>query len=63
MCEFIPLHSCDYLYDILLKANVLTGEDNDGIKTRTLNKEMKFFWFYKVGSECKLNSWPDSSIQ
>ena len=48
MCEFIPLHSCDYLYDILLKANVLTGEDNDGIKTRTLNKEMKFLWFYKV---------------
>ena len=23
---------------------------------------MKLVWLYKVGSECELNSWPDSSV-
>ena len=23
---------------------------------------MKLEWLYKVGSECELNSWPDSSV-
>ena len=23
---------------------------------------MKLEWLYKVGSECEVNSWPDSSI-
>ena len=24
---------------------------------------MKLEWLYKVGSECELNSWPDSSVR
>ena len=41
MYQFIPLQSCDYLYEILLKANVANDEGNGRNETSTLNKEMK----------------------
>ena len=28
----------------------------------TLNNEMKLELMYKVGSECELNSWPNSTV-
>ena len=39
--RFIPLHSCDYLCEISLKANVATDEVNGRNETRALIKEMK----------------------
>ena len=61
MYQFIPLHSCDYLCEISLKENVATDEGNGRNETSALNKEMKLEYLYKVGSECELNSCPDSS--
>ena len=27
-----------------------------------IEQTVKLEWLYKVGSECELNSWPDSSV-
>ena len=40
MYQFISLHPCDYVCEILLKANVANDESNDRNETKTLNKEM-----------------------
>ena len=34
MYQFIPLHSCDYLCEISLKANVATDEGNVNTEQR-----------------------------
>ena len=47
---------------ISLKANVATDEGNDRNEMWTLDKEMKLEYLYKNGSECELNSWPNSSV-
>ena len=55
MYQLIPLHSCDYLFEISLKANVpkqnVNTEQRDEIGVAV-----------QVGSECELNSWPDISV-
>ena len=54
-----------YIYIYIYKhkyANVVTDEGKDRNETSTLRKKMKLKELYKVGSESKLNSGPDSSV-
>ena len=60
MYQLIPLHSCDYLNKNSMKtwrlAKAIAEMKCDAEQT------MKLEWLYKFGSECELNSWPDSSV-
>ena len=62
MDQFIPLHLCDYL-----KKNVDQNKRGDWRKAIAEMKcetghTMKLEYLHKFGSDCELNSWPDSSI-
>ena len=62
MYQNIQLHSLDYLRKTSMKINVgqLTKTTTE-IKTDT-EQTMKLESLYKIGSECELNSWPDSLV-
>ena len=62
MYQLTPLHSCDYLKKISIQINVATEEGNIRNEMDT-EQTMKLEWLYNVGSECELNSWPDSSLR
>ena len=54
-------HSCDSLKKISIKINMATDEGKAEMKSDK-EQTMKLEWIYKVGSECELNSWPDSPV-
>ena len=45
----------------IYNKNVATDKGKAEMKSDT-EQTIKLEWLYKVGSECKLNSWPDSSV-
>ena len=61
MYKVIPLHSCDYLEKISIKLNVATDKGNRR-NEQDIEQTMKLELLYKVGSECELSLWPDSSV-
>ena len=59
----ILLNSHDYLKKTSIKINVATDEGNNIVEMKLDTEQtMKLEYLYKVGSECNLNSWPDSSV-
>ena len=55
MYQFIPLHSCDYLYEILIKINVRTDEGSGRNEILAVNKNVKYEYLCKVGSDYQWN--------
>ena len=62
MYQFIPLHSCDYLYEILIKINVRTDEGSGRNEIWAVNKNVKYEYLCKVGSDYQWNWWPDNPV-
>ena len=52
---------CDYLKKISIKINWRLTKAIAEMEPDT-EQMMKLEYLYKVGSECELNSWPDSSV-